>query len=192
MRHRTALITAGSIAAVVFAGAIAVGVNLGILTVADSTPAGVGQLTASAVVKTGAAGRAPSFVAAKGSDAGRTGEAQVYIIKKAGRVKVAFSKRSVRLVDVTAKPHWTWKLAQSVDGKLTVAFVRGSQKYTFAAALDRHGKLTARVDHPVTKVSPAATSASASTWAVATVAKAPSAGHGNEGGGSNRGGGADD
>ena len=32
MRHRTALITAGSIAAVVFAGAIAVGANLGILT----------------------------------------------------------------------------------------------------------------------------------------------------------------
>jgi hypothetical protein len=35
MRHRTALITAGSIAAVVFAGAIAIGTNLGILTVSD-------------------------------------------------------------------------------------------------------------------------------------------------------------
>ncbi len=50
MRHRTALITAGSIAAVVFAGAIAVGANLGILTVADSSP--VGQLTTASVSQT--------------------------------------------------------------------------------------------------------------------------------------------
>ena len=50
MKHRTALITAGSIAAVVFAGAIAIGTNLGILTVSDSKP--VGQLTAATMVQT--------------------------------------------------------------------------------------------------------------------------------------------
>ena len=63
MKHRTALITAGSIAAVVFAGAIAVGANLGILTVADSQPAGVGQLTAATVVQASAPKPAQAYAA---------------------------------------------------------------------------------------------------------------------------------
>jgi uncharacterized membrane protein YgcG len=189
MRHRTALITAGSIAAVVFAGAIAVGANLGILTVADSTPAGVGQLTATTVVKTAGAKPAQAFAGVKVADAGRTAQTQQYVIKKAGSVKVAFSKKNVRLLDVTAKRNWTWKLAQTADTKLTVTFAHGSDTYTFAAALDRHGKLTAKVDHPVTKVTPAAST----SW-VAAPAPSPSHSGGGEGegGGSYGGGGADD
>ena len=91
MKHRTALITAGSIAAVVFAGAIAVGANLGILTVADSRP--VGQLSAASVVQT----RAPAPTIASQpaqafAAATKAAGSQKYIIKKAGSVKVAFSK----------------------------------------------------------------------------------------------------
>ena len=44
MGHRTALITAGSIALVILAAAVAVGANLGILNAADSRP--VGSLSA--------------------------------------------------------------------------------------------------------------------------------------------------
>jgi hypothetical protein len=188
MRHRTALITAGSIAAVVFAGAIAVGVNLGILTVADSTPAGVGKLTAGTMVSTAQPPEAPSAGGTIVKAADRP--SQLYIIKKAGRVKVAFSKTSVRLVDVDAKPHWTWKLAQTEDGKLTVTFAHGSDTYTFAAALDANGKLTAKVDHPVTKMTPAASSAS-TAWVAAPVAPSPSSSAGGESS-SPSGGGADD
>jgi hypothetical protein len=191
MRHRTALITAGSIAAVVFAGAIAVGANLGILTVADSTPAGVGQLTATTVVKTTGAKPAQTFAGVKAADAGRTAQSQQYVIKKAGSVKVAFSKKNVRLVDVTAKRHWTWKLAQNGDKKLTVEFTHGSDTYTFVAALDGHGKLTAKVDHPVTKVTPAASSGGSTSWVAAPV-PSPSHSGGDEGGGSFGGGGQDD
>ena len=109
-------------------------------------------------------------------------------------MKVAFSKKSVRLVDVTAKRHWTWKLAQTGDKKLTVTFTHGSDTYTFVAAVGRHGKLTAKVDHPITKVTPAASSGSSASW-VAVPAPSPAsttyAGD-DEGGDSQEGGGADD
>ena len=87
-------------------------------------------------------------------------------------MKVAFSKKNVRLVDVTAKRHWTWELAQTGDKKLTVTFKHGSDTYTFMAAIGRHGKLTAKVDHPVTKVTPSAPSAGSSTWVASSGARA--------------------
>jgi hypothetical protein len=187
MNHRTALITAASIAAVVFAGAIAVGANLGILTVADSAPAGVGQLTAATVVKPGAVTPATKYVAAK-----KVANSQKYIIKQAGSVNVAFSKKNLRLVDVTVKKGWKWELAQTGDKKLTVTFKHGSDTYTFVAAVDQHGKLTAKVDHPITKVTPAASSGSSVTWVAAPAPSPSSASHGGEGGDSHEGGGADD
>jgi len=191
MKHRTALITAGSIAAVVFAGAIAVGANLGILTVADSTPAGVGQLTAASVAQT--SGLKPVQEYAGATKAAGSQSSQKYIIKKAGSVKVAFSKASVRLVDVTATRHWTWKLAQTGDKKLTVTFAHDSATYTFVAVVDGHGKLTAKVDQPITKVIPAASSASSASWVATPVpsSASPTRAGGDEGGG-HGGGGADD
>ena len=189
MKHHTALITAGSIAAVVFAGAIAVGANLGILTVADSRP--VGQLSAATVVQT--SGPKPTQ-----EDAGakKAAASQKYIIKKAGAVKVAYTKTGVRLVDVSAKRHWKWELAQTGDRKLTVTFRRDSATYTFVAVVGRHGKITARVDHPITKITPAASSASSASW-VAIPAPSPataSSTHegGDEPGHSQEGEGADD
>jgi len=180
MKHRSALITAGAIAAVVFAGAIAVGANLGILTVADSKP--VGQLSAATVAQPIAPTPTPGYVAAKKAD-----DSQKYIVKKAGAVKVAFTKSSVRLVDVSAKRHWSWKLAQTGDRRLTVTFQHDSAIYTFVAAVGRHGNLTARVDHPVTKVTPAASSAGSTTWVASPVpsaaSPAPAGGEPAEGGG---------
>jgi hypothetical protein len=171
MRHRTALITAGAIAAVVFASAIAVGANLGILTVADSIP--VGKLTATTVASatvapTSAPSPASAFVGAQ-----KTADSQKYIIRKAGVVEVSFSKSGVRLVDVAARRHWRWTLTQTRDRKLTVTFKHGSATYTFMAVVGRHGKLTARVDHPITKVAPSAPSTSSTSW-VAAPAPAPS------------------
>ena len=191
MKHRTALITAGSIAAVVFAGAIAVGANLGILTVADSRP--VGQLSAATVVQTSASAPKPTQEYA---GAQKAAASQKYIIKKAGAVKVAYTKTGVRLVDVTAKPHWKWELAQTGERKLTVTFRHDSATYTFVAVVGRHGKLTAKVDHPITKVTPAASSASSASWvaspAPSPVTASPTHAGGDGGGDSHEGGGADD
>ncbi len=109
-------------------------------------------------------------------------------------MKVAFSKTSVRLVDVSAKRHWKWELAQTGDKKLTVTFTHGSDTYTFVAVVGPHGRITARVDHPITKVTPAASSAGSTSWVSSPVPSAPSsapAGGGDEGS-SHEGGGADD
>jgi hypothetical protein len=196
MKHRNALIAAASIAAVVFGGAIAVGANLGILTVADSSP--VGQLSAATVATNGAPTQsgAPKPAAAPAATPKPAGS-QAYLIKKAGSVKVAFGKKSVRLVDVNAKRHWTWTLAQTGDKKLTVTFKRGSSTYTFVAVV-RGGKLTARVDHPVTKVITTASAGGSVSWAATPVVSPASTSHegGDEhdsgGGNAHEGGGADD
>jgi len=182
MKHRSALITAGAIAAVVFAGAIAVGANLGILTVADSKP--VGQLSAATVTPPVAPQPTPAYAVTQKAD-----DSQKYIIKKAGAVKVSFTKSAVRLVDVSAKRHWKWELAQTGDKKLTVTFKHGSDKYTFLAAVGRNGAITARVDHPITKVTPAP-SAGSTTWVASPVSSAASPTH--AGGEPQDGGGADD
>jgi hypothetical protein len=165
MRHRTALIAAGSIAAVVFAGAIAIGANLGILTFADSSP--VGQLTTATVAEDATAQQIQEYApASKTAGTKKERTTQEYVIKKAGTVKIAFSKKAVRFVDAGAKKHWTWKLAQTNDRKLTVIFSRGSDTYTFVAKVGRNGKLAAKVDHPVTKVVPSSAAGSTS-WASA-------------------------
>ena len=191
MRHRTALITAGSIAAVVFAGAIAVGVNLGILTFADSSP--VGQLTTATVSQVSAAAPVQESAATKPASAVKQRATQQYVIRKAGKVRIAFSKKAVRFVSAGANRHWTWKLAQSGDQKLSVTFTHGSDSYTFVASVDAHGRLSAKVDHPVTKVLPTASSSSG-TWASAPAQAAASAtsGESHGEGGSSGQGGADD
>ncbi len=194
MKHRTALITAGSIAAVVFAGAIAVGANLGILTFADSSP--VGQLTTATVAQVSPAEPVQSYAASRPASPAKERSTQAYIIKKAGNVKVAYSKKAVRFVDVSAKRHWTWKLAQTGDKKLTVTFTHGSDTYTFVASVDKHGKLTAKVDHPVTKVIPSSGGGS-TTWVerpapAHTLRRPASLGRGEGEGGSHGQGEADD
>jgi len=171
MKHRTALIVAASLAAVVFAAAIAVAVNLGILTVADSSP--VGQLTTATVARTAATPVAQynGETTAPVAKAKPQRQTQEYVIKKAGTVKIAFSDKAVRFVDASAERHWTWKLAQTGDNKLTVTFTHGSDTYTFVAQVSAKGKVTAKVDHPVTKVIPS--SGSSSTWTAAPVPAAP-------------------
>jgi hypothetical protein len=170
MVHRNALITAGSIAVVVLAAAIAVGANLGILNVADSRP--VGKLSAVAAVQPGG-----SNVIHKYTGAAKAATSQKYIIKKAGTVKVEATRSGLRLVDVSAARHWSWTLAQTADKKLTVTFRNGSSVYTFLATLGHQGKIIARVDHPVTRVVPAAPSTSTAGTTVYTANPAPSPTH---------------
>jgi hypothetical protein len=160
MRHRTALITAGSIALVIFAGAVAVGANLGILNAADSRP--FGKLSAAADVQPATSDVVHVYASQK-----RPAEPQKYVIKQAGTVSVTSTKNSLRLADVTAKPGWKWTLAQTADSKLTVTFKSAMTTYTFLAALDRHSTIVARVDKPVTRVVMTASSGSGATYPAA-------------------------
>ena len=181
MGHRAALITAGSIALIIFAGAVAVGANLGILNAADSRP--FGKLSAAADVQT----TAPEVVRVYASEKTPT-EPQQYVIKGAGTVSVAATKHSLRLADVTARPGWKWTLAQTADPRLTVTFKSSTATYTFVATLDGKGAIVARVDKPVTRVVTTASSGSGATSSAAPAtgatppAAAPSEHDGPEGG----------
>ena len=139
-----------------------------------------------------------AYSASKPAGAAQERTTQAYIIKKAGNVKIAYSKKAVRFVHASAMKHWTWKLAQTGDKKLTVTFSHGSNTYTFVASVGKHGKLTAQVDHPVTKVLPSSGGGS-TTWASAPASASGSAspaysgeGEGGGDGGSSNGGGEDD
>jgi hypothetical protein len=202
MRHRTALITAGSIAAVVLAGAVAIGANLGILTVADSSP--IGKLSASAPAQANAGKVVEVY----------TGQvSQKYIIRKAGTVEVAASGGAVRVVSVHAARRWKWALTQTANGKLMITFRFKSTTYQFSAIAGRGGTILARVVQPVTKVvtapaaaqpapaaasvvswsaSPAASSAAPATASVRPAAATPRASASGDGSDHHSGGGQDD
>ena len=109
MAHRTALITAVSIVAVVFASAAAVGANLGILTVADAGP--VGDLSATAVAPRA---NGPEVVDVYVDDTKGT-ISQQYKVEKAGTIGVVATKKGVRLDDITVKPGWRWTLVQNAQ-----------------------------------------------------------------------------
>ncbi len=190
MRHRTALITAGLIAAVILAGAVAMGANIGILNAADSRP--VGTLSAVAHLQTGQS----KAVRVYATGAPTPAQPQKYVIRKAGSVSVTAGKAGLRLADVASKRGWTWSLTQTSDKRLTITFKHGGTTYTFVARVGRHGAILARVDHPVTRVTPSSSSAvaySAPPAAAPAVAPpaAPSQG-GEPGDGGDGEGGADD
>ncbi len=168
MRHRTALITAGSIALVVFAGAVAAGANLGILNAADAGP--FGTLSAAADVQTAQ----PEVVQVYARETPPAAPQQ-YVIKKAGTVSVAATKDSLHLTDVNAKPGWRWSLTQNSDKKLTVTFKSSSATYTFLASLDGDGTLVAKVEKPVTRIVTSAPSGSGTAATPAASATTPPA-----------------
>jgi hypothetical protein len=175
MAHRTALIAAGSIAIVVFAAAVAVGANLGILNAADSQPVGKLSAAANAQPSVPPATTAPVAATTQGVT---TALPQKYLIKNVAKVSVAATSSGLRLQDVTAKKGWKWALAQSNDAKLTITFKRHAQIYTFVAVLARRGAIAARVEHPITKAAPAAPSTQSTTQVVvastSTIVKASS------------------
>jgi hypothetical protein len=196
MAHRTALITAGSIGIVVFAAAVAIGANLGILSVADSRP--VGKLSASAAVQSAGLQIEGVPAATPQTAATHADVTQKYIIKKAGTVSVTATKAGLRLADVTARRGWKWALTQSADKRLLVTFRSPSHTYKFRALLGRSHTIVARVDEPVTRVVPSGLAGTAVAWspapAVAAANPAPAAPtHGDEPEGGRSGeGGADD
>jgi hypothetical protein len=151
VKHSTTLIVIASIAAVLFATALAVAVNLGILTVAENS--NVGQLTtlalSEAAAAPGEASPTPEATAAPSAPVKPRRQTQDYTVKKAGRVRIASSHRAVRFVDAAPRSGWKWELGQRWDRRLTVTFTKGAESYTFIALLGAGGRVTARVEHSV-------------------------------------------
>ena len=145
MAHRTTLITAASIVAVVLASAAAVGANLGILNVADAGPVGDLSATAAAPQASG-----PEVVDVYVDDTKGT-TSQQYKVEKAGTIGVVATKTGVRLDDISVKPGWRWTLVQNAQKRLTVTLKSKSTMYRFVASLGAGGKLAARVVQPVTR-----------------------------------------
>jgi hypothetical protein len=162
MAHRTSLITAVSVAAVVLASAAAVGANLGILNVADAGP--VGDLSASAATPRTSG---PEVVNVYVDDTKGT-TSQQYKVEKAGTIGVVTTKKGVRLDTISVKPGWKWKLVQNAQKRLTVTFKSKSTTYDFVAVLGSSGKLTARVVQPVTR-----TVGSGAAWTAGSASSAP-------------------
>jgi hypothetical protein len=163
---RTSLITAAAIAGVVFAGAVAVGANIGILDAADNSE--IGSLSAAGdlvpantqvvdVYLDEPTTTTPATTSTTQESAAQdSAGAQEFAVDAAGTVGVIPTAGGVRLGDVVANPGWTWSLAQSDPSALTVAFTDGARTLNFTASIGPDGTITAAVEEPIVSVSPSA------------------------------------
>ena len=168
---RTSLITAAAIAGVVFAGAVAVGANIGILNAADDSE--IGSLSAAGdlvpadtqvvdvYLDEPTASTAATTSTMVDSAANDSAVAQEFAVDVAGTVGVVPTAGGVRLGDVVANPGWTWSLAQSDPSALTVTFTAntstgGVRTLHFTASIGPDGTITAAVEEPIVSVSPTA------------------------------------
>ena len=163
MQRRTALLSAGSMLAVVLTGATALGANIGILNSADDNP--IGQLTSNAEVASTVAPRvvdvyvddpAPEPGATVDPEQAEDVAAQEFTVDTAGTVEVISDGKVLRLGTVTAEAGWTWSAAQTSDSELQLTFESATTTYEFFANLESDGSISARVDQPVIQTIPAA------------------------------------
>jgi hypothetical protein len=159
MKHRTAIITAASIAVVIAAATAAIATNLGILDTATES-SDVGALTIETVetipAPTTSIAEAPpaeivviedvSGVTETASDSVSTGELAAYAVGDAGLVTLANDGLTLTIVDVETNPGWA--TVQVLDGtSVDIGFVSdagGSLQFT--AQLDDAGGIVTVVN----------------------------------------------
>lgn len=148
MHRRTALITAGAVAATVLAGATAVGANIGILSSADNSP--LGELSATAVTSStsstvpSAVDLTAETVVPSAADVG----SRRFAVADAGTVEVEAGPDGIRARDVVAAPGWVWSQRQVSDTALTVSFRSADSELVFVATLTPDGAIDAGVERP--------------------------------------------
>jgi hypothetical protein len=149
MIHRTASITAASIAGVILAGGAAVGANVGILNAADNSE--LGSLSADATIST-PEDITISTVAPSGLvDDSQDGPiAQTFTVDAAGMVDVEADGSGVRVTQVRTKAGWSWEETAKSSAAVELTFTSGADTLEFVAYREVDGTLTARVDRPVT------------------------------------------
>ena len=128
--RRTALITAGGIAAVVVAGAFAVGANIGILDASSDNQ--IGALAAAGdLVPTTAPAMAPITTGDGATPA--TAGPQTYLVDVAGTVDVGATGDGVAVSAVVANPGWTWTAGPSDATHVQLTFTDGVRSLVFTA-----------------------------------------------------------
>lgn len=143
-----ALITAVGVAAVIVAGAFAVGANLGILDASSNNE--IGTLDAAgAQVPTTDATPAP---ATTGSAPPTTTGTQTYLVDAAGVVGVDAHSDAISLTAVGANPGWTWTPGPADATHVELTFTDGVRSLVFTATRAADGSVDARVDTPASAV----------------------------------------
>ena len=155
--RRTALITAGGIAAVIVAGAFAVGANLGILDASADNQIG-GLAAAGDLVPTTGATPAPVTT---GLATPTTAAPQTYLVDVAGTVAVDPTGHTLVVSSVGANPGWTWTPGPSDAPHIELTFTNGVRSVVFTATRGPDGSIDARVDETTSGTSAAATATTA-------------------------------
>jgi hypothetical protein len=140
--RRTALITAGGIAAVVVAGAFAVGANLGILDASSDNQ--IGALSAAGDLvptTTSAAATVPTD-----RPTPTTAGPQTFLVDVAGTVALDASGDSLVLSAVSATPGWAWSWGPSDAMHIALTFSDGARFLVFTASRAPDGSIDAMVD----------------------------------------------
>ncbi|HDH25902.1 MAG TPA: hypothetical protein ENH00_06895 [Actinobacteria bacterium] len=152
MKHRTAVVTAASIAVVILAATAAIAANLGILNSATDT-GDVGALTVtSSVLGTAPASQVVQIedteaaVTSSESDSQPAGEVLVYAVGDAGIVTLVSENSMLTVLEVTTNPGW--QTAQVLDGTgVDIGFVNtDGTVLRFVAGFDTNGTVTTAVD----------------------------------------------
>ncbi len=133
-------LTAGSIAAVVVAAAIAVAANIGILDA--SSDHDIGQLSATGDLAAPSAQPASTVLPAVLTN----GVTQSFDVGSAGTVTVVASADGLRLDNVVVADGWSWTSTQPSGSELVVALDGGGQHLMFTARRNTDGSLAANVE----------------------------------------------
>ena len=155
--RRTTLITAGGIAAVIVAGAFAVGANLGILDASSDNQIGALAAAGDLVPTTGAT---PAPVTT-GPATPTTAAPQTYLVDVAGTVAVDPTGDTLVVSSVGANPGWTWTPGPSDATHIELTFTNGVRSVVFTATRAADGSIDAGVDETTSGTSAAATATTA-------------------------------
>jgi hypothetical protein len=155
--RRTALITAGGIAAVIVAGAFAVGANLGILHASADNQLGELAAAGDLVPTTGATPAPVTTVPATPM----TTAPQTYLVDVAGTVALDATGETLVVRAVGANPGWTWTEAPSNATHVALTFTDGVRTLVFTATRAADGRIDASVDETTSDTASAGTAATA-------------------------------
>lgn len=131
MAHRKAVVAAASVAAVLLAGAVAVGANVGIL---DSGDGGLGELSA-ASAGTFSAGSSADGAAAP-AETSSSESHQTFEVDRAGSVTLDADGQVLSVASVQPSDGWTWTTDRRSDTELSVELTSGTDSLTLHASFD--------------------------------------------------------
>ena len=151
--RRLASITAVGIAAVIVAGAFAVGANLGILDASSDNEIGTLDAAGALVPTTDAAPAPATSVPAAPITTG----ARTYLVDAAGVVGVDAHGDALAVSSVGANPGWTWTAGPADATHVELTFTDGVRSLVFTATRAADGTVDAQVDEPASRAAPAAT-----------------------------------